>query len=73
MRRRPRGLSQVATAVEAATIYAEVKADAAELPQDRRARYVRDALALHGLDPVQAVRAVYWLRKGRKGDGWRTF
>lgn len=71
--RRRRPTTGPGTAEEVAALYARVQADAAELNLDAlaRAAYVRDVLELHGTNPLEALRARYWLRRGRKGDGWR--
>jgi len=53
------------------SLYARIVQDAQELEPQARAPYVRDAMRLHGTDPVEAIRARYWLRRGRADDGWR--
>lgn len=71
--RRRRPTTGPGTAEEVAALYARVRADADELHLDAaaRAQYVRDVLALHNTNPLEALRARYWLRRGRTGDGWR--
>ena len=68
-RRRAQGAPR--TAQELVSLYARIVQDAQELEPQARAPYVRDAMRLHGTDPVEAIRARYWLRRGRADDGWR--
>lgn len=60
------------TAEELAELYARVKADALDLEEHARNAYIRDVLALHGTDPLEALRARVWLRRGRVGPDWRV-
>ena len=59
------------TAAEVVEVYARAQVEASHLPADRRWRQVRAELLEAGTDPVEAMRARLWLRRGRTGDGWR--
>lgn len=71
--RRRRRVSPPRSAVELVELYARVRADAAALDVDSnaRAQYVREVLEVYGTDPLEAMRARYWLRRGRTDEGWR--
>ena len=69
--RRRRSADVPATAVEVVALWTRADADAATDDVQARMAYVRDVLSLHGTDPVEALRARRWLRKGLSGEGWR--
>ncbi|WP_299442624.1 hypothetical protein [uncultured Phycicoccus sp.] len=71
--RRRKDDHETGSAAEIVALYARVKTDAAALDADSatRATYVRDVLALHGTNPLQAMRARLWLQQGRADEGWR--
>lgn len=69
--RRRRAVNAPRTAAEVLQVYNRAQAEASHLPERERWRRVRADLLEHGTDPLEALRARLWLRRGRTDDGWQ--